>query len=517
MKAIALLCSAAFAAVAIPAGARPVPTDSGPVEGSREGPIVSYKGIPYAAPPLGALRWRAPRPVLAWHAPRKADRFAPACPQVGTYPLDAPAEATSEDCLALNVWAPAKTRSARLPVMVWIHGGGLSNGSGAVPIYGGERLARRGVIVVTLNYRLGALGFLAHPELGGESGHGGSGNYGLLDQIAALEWVQRNIAGFGGDPDRVTLFGQSSGAFSISLLTASPKAKGLFRRAIAQSGGILGPVELDPRFTPAGAAQAGTAFARKAGAANLAELRALPVEALLKVPFRPQFNLDGDTLIVTPQAAYAAGTQHQVDLLLGSNAAEGSSFLDRTKLTAANHRAMLARSFPAPLIDAIGLAQPDSDDAAREAAIAFDTDLRFRWDMWTWANRAAQAGSKGVYLYEFAHVPPFAPGENYHGLGATHGAELAYVFDQLGRLPTRWTSEDRRLAETMASYWTNFAKTGNPNGPGLPHWPGFESGSGRLMKLDPDPAIGPVRDLPRLQCIEQAFLALAAQAAKPRP
>lgn len=505
----------ALFAVSAPAFAKQVTTDRGTVEGSRTGGVVSFKGIPYAAPPVGDLRWRPPQPAPAWAGVRQADRHSSACPQIGTYPLDAPVEATSEDCLTLNVWAPDNAGRGKLPVMVWIHGGGLLNGSGSVPLYAGDRLARRGVIVVTFNYRLGALGFLAHPDLNRESAYGGSGNYGLLDQIAALEWVQRNIGTFGGDPDRVTLFGQSSGAFSISALVTAPRAKGLFRRAIAQSGGIFEPVELDPQFRPDGAAQAGTQFARRAGATSLADLRKLPVEALLKVPFRPQFNLDGHTLTMTPRAAYAAGAQHQVDLLLGSNAEEGSYFYGPEKLTRANHRAMLERTFPGPLIDAVGLDPSNSDAEAHRAAISLDTDLRFRWDMWAWASRAANRNVRRVFLYEFTRIPPFAPGEIYYGKDAVHGVEMAYSFDQLGRFPTQWTKDDHRLAETMAKYWTNFAKTGDPNGSSLPTWPHFASGNGPVMQLDIAPQVQAVRNLPRLQRIEQVYAAFSAGAAKP--
>lgn len=516
MKLLATLPFLALLAVSSSAFASSVTTDRGAIEGTSADGIISYKGIPYAAPPVGELRWRPPQPALAWTGVRQADRHSPACPQQGTYPLDAPAEATSEDCLTLNVWTPANIQGEKLAVMVWIHGGGLINGSGSIPLYSGDRLAKRGVIVVTLNYRLGALGFLAHPELDEESAYGGSGNYGLLDQIAALEWVQRNIAAFGGDPQRVTVFGQSSGAFSISALVASPKAGGLFQRAIAQSGGIFEPVELDPQFTPTGAAQAGIDFARRAGAANLAELRRLPPEALVAVRFRPQFNLDGHVLTATPRAAYAAAAEHQVDLLLGSNAEEGAYFHDPEQLNLANHRAMLARTFPAPLIDAVGLEPARTDAEARDAAITLDTDLRFRWDMWSWASRAAQRGSRKVFLYEFARIPPFAPGEIYYGKGAAHGVELAFAFDQLDRFQTNWTRYDHLLAETTATYWTNFAKTGDPNGAGLPVWPGFASENGPVMQLDAAPSVQPVRNLPRLLRIEQIYTAFVAGAAGAR-
>jgi para-nitrobenzyl esterase len=238
---------AALCATAVNPQAAPVMTDAGAVEGVAEGEIVAYKGIPFAAPPVGDFRWREPQPVAPWTGVRNADHFSPVCVQRGIYPDDAPPEPMSEDCLYLNVWTAAGTgQGVRLPVMVWIYGGGLVNGTASTPLYDGAALARRGVIVVTANYRLGALGFLAHPDLTRESSNHLSGNYGLLDQLAALKWIQRNIAAFGGDPANVTVFGQSSGAISISILTVSPLARGLFRRAIAQSGGLFEPIEIAP-------------------------------------------------------------------------------------------------------------------------------------------------------------------------------------------------------------------------------------------------------------------------------
>lgn len=516
MKTHALLRLIPLLAVATPLAASPVQTESGSVEGVRSSGSKSYKGIPYAAPPVGSLRWRPPQHAAAWPGVRQADHHSSACPQIGNYPADAEVESTSEDCLTLNLWVPQHKHGAKLPVMVWIHGGGLSNGSGSIPQYAGDRLARRGVIVVTFNYRLGVLGFLSHPELSREDPNGASGNYGLLDQIAALEWVKHNIGAFGGDPQKVTVFGQSSGAFSLSALVVSPKAKGLFQRVIAQSGGIFEPVELDPLFTAEGAAAAGSAFARRAGALSLADLRKLPVETLLKIPFRPQFHLDGKVLTATPRAAYAAGAQQDVDLLLGSNADEATSFLDAPKLTLANYHAVLEQTYPAALIGAVGLAAAKSDDEARLVATALDTDLRFRWDMWAWANRA-QRGNHRIFLYEFDRAPAFSSGQYFQGKGATHGVEMAYAFDQLDLLKADWTKEDRRLAELMATYWTNFAKTGNPNARGLPPWPAFTGSGGQVMHLDVVPMAKPVRDEARLQRIEQVWTTFAASAASAKP
>ena len=410
----------------------------------------------------------------------------------------------SEDCLALNIWTPAKA-GEKLPVMVWIYGGALENGSASTGLYSGDRLASRGVVVVTFNYRLGVLGFLSHPELAKETTHASSGNYGLLDQIAALAWVHRNIAAFGGDPDRVTIFGQSSGAISISALVASPLAKGLFRRVIGQSGGLFEPVELDPDFTRDGAEKAGLAFARRAGAASLTDLRQMPAETLLKTPFAPKFNIDGFALTKSPFDVYRDGSQNEVDLLVGSNAEEGQLFLDKTSVTVANFNEVLAGHFPAPLVWLIGAAPGASDAEARTSAAAFETDMRFRWDMWTWARLAAAAGERNVFLYEFRRAPPFRKGERYYGLGATHGMEMPYVFDHLDQQQVAWTESDRALASAIPAYWTNFAATGDPNGADLPRWPSFTASNDLLMVLGDK--IGPqsVPNRDRLERMDRVY------------
>jgi len=477
-----LLLAAALAAFAAPAFAEPVPTESGMVEGAQDGAIRVFKGIPYAAAPVGERRWRAPEPAPAWQDVRQADAFSAICPQIGAYPQDAPPEPQSEDCLTLNVWTPAATPAAKRPVMVWIYGGGLANGSGSTPLYAGDRLAQRGVVVVTFNYRLGALGFLAHPELNKESKHGGSGNYGLLDQIAALNWVRRNIAAFGGDPGQVTIFGQSSGAMSVSMLIASPLAKGLFRRAIAQSGGVFEPVAVDPLFTPDGAAQAGERFAARAGAKTLADLRRLTVDDILKARFHPQFNIDGHALPKAPYDAYAASAHNDVDVLIGTNADEGAYFLTQTKVTVANLHDVLGQEFPSWLVSVVG-AEPGTTDAqARASAEAFNGDMRFRWNMWAWARLAAR-GRNRVFFYQFSRTPPFRPGDLYFGQGATHGVEMPYVFDHLDQQKVAWSAKDRDLAALIPAYWTNFAKTGDPNGQGLPRWPGVRAAPGQAMNL----------------------------------
>jgi para-nitrobenzyl esterase len=479
--------------------------DSGKIEGSQVGAIRIFKGIPYAAPPVGPLRWRSPQPVSSWRGVRRATAYSPACPQLGKYPPDAPQEATSEDCLTLNIWAPDRGNAAKLPVMVWIHGGGLVNGSGSLPHYAGDQLASRGVVVVTINYRLGALGFLAHPELNRESAHGGSGNYGLLDQIAALKWVNRNIAAFGGDPDRVTIFGQSSGSFSVSMLVASPLAKGLFRRAIGQSGAVLEPVELDPLFTPEGAAEAGAHFASKASAKSIAELRDLPVQSLLKQRFNPQFNIDGYVLPASPHDAYVAGTQNDVDLLVGANASEGTFFLDPASVTVDNFDAVLGNHFPSLLLRAVGASPGKSVAEARRVAVAIETDLRFRWGMWAWARHASSSTNRRVYFYRFTRQAPYRPGHPYFGLGPTHGAELPFVFGVMDSESAIWSAQDRQLASMIQEYWTNFATSGDPNGAGLPRWPMFEREQAMVMDLGAEPHAATITDDSRLRRIDRVY------------
>lgn len=489
----------------VPASAEPIAINSGRIEGSQTGLTRVFKGIPYAAPPVGPLRWRAPQPVQSWSGVRKATSYSPACPQPGKYPPDAPQEATSEDCLTLNVWAPTNKDPGKLPVMLWIHGGGLMNGSGSLPHYAGDQLAAHGVVVVTINYRLGVLGFLAHPELNRESPHGVSGNYGLLDQIAALKWVKRNISAFGGDPDRVTIFGQSSGSFSTSMLVASPLAKGLFQRAIGQSGAVFEPVELDPLFTPEGAAEAGLHFAGKAGARSVADLRKMPVTALMKQRFNPQFNIDGHVLPQSPHDAYASGKQHDVDVLVGTNATEATFFLDPASVTVGSFDAILGRTYPSLLLTAIGASPGKGDADARRAAIAIDTDLRFRWGMWAWARHASKIGRGSVYFYRFTGQPAYRAGHPYFGLGPTHGAELPYVFGHLDGRAAKWAPRDRQLAAMIQQYWTNFAKTGDPNGAGLPRWPMFDRDEPMVMKLGQEPHAAPLTDDARLKRIDRVY------------
>lgn len=474
-----LLCGLASVAEAGPIAR----LDTGRIEGVSTGGVRAFLGAPYAQAPVGGLRWRPPRPVKPWTGVRSATAFAPACPQRGVSMPGEPLPQTSEDCLYLNVWTPAKPSAKPRPVIVWIHGGGWTNGATSLPLYAGDALARRGVVVVSVAYRLGALGFLAHPALSQEDG-GASGDYGLMDQVAALAWVRRNIAAFGGDPGNVTIAGQSAGAMSVSLLVASPMAKGLFHRAIAQSGGVFEPLELAPGYRLATAERDGAAFAEKLGATTAAQLRALPVEALT-APNATRLGhpvIGARVLPLTPWDAYAAGRFNRVPLLLGYNAEEARSLTDLSGVRAAIFQADIAKTF-GPLPPALLAAYPFADDASAQAARgAFERDLRFGWDMWAWARLQARSGAS-AYLYRFSRRPPFPDGSVRAGWGASHFAELWYMFGHLDQEPWAWSETDRRLSATMVDQWVTFARNGDPNGARRPTWPRLVEADPRILEL----------------------------------
>ena len=483
-----------------------VVTESGAISGVRERGLSIYKGIPFAAPPVGALRWRPPVPVKPWTGTFKADAFAPACMQTGmSMPGEKP-PVVSEDCLYLNIWTPAKMLDEYLPVFVWIYGGGYINGSASMPLYWGDQLARKGVVVVTIAYRVGPLGFLAHPELTRESPHQSSGNYGLMDQIAALEWIQRNIASFGGDPKNVTIAGQSSGAISVSILMASPLAKGLFQRAIGESGGLFEPLQLAPKYLLANAERDGTKYAVSLGATSLQQLRLLPAARLTgNAGGIVHPVIEPYALPVSPYEAFAAGSQNDVPLLIGSNAEEARSLTDVTHVKAATFDSDLERSFgqlPAALIAAYPHA---TDEEAKQARLGLERDLRFGWDMWAWARLQAGTGRNNVYYYSFRQQPPFPAGSVYEAWGASHFAELWYVFDHLDQEPWHWTPSDRKVAEEISSYWVNFARSGDPNGPTLPSWPAFTNTDSKVLYLGDPVTVGGVANLGSLKVFDAVY------------
>ena len=456
----------------------PVRTDSGQVSGTAgtSDEVRVYKGIPFAAPPVGDLRWRAPQAPAHWEGVRKADQFSPVCMQQARGPASA-GPAPSEDCLYLNVWTAAKSASERRPVIVWTYGGGFTGGAGSLAMYNGEALAKKGVVVVTYNYRLGVFGFLAHPELTKESGHNASGNYGLMDMAAVLKWVQKNIANFGGDPKRVTIDGESAGAMLVSAMVGSPEGKGLFQRAIAQSGAWMG-VNIGHMATLAAAEESGQKLAQGMGAASLGDLRAKPADDLLKNA-RGLFAIVVDGWYVPEDLSlvYSHHKENDVDILVGSNRDEGTFFARPGAGNAEQFSGAAKKRFN-EMADAYLKLYPASSDA--EAGVSQLATVRdeFGWQMREWAQLQSARGKGNAYLYFFTHVPPSAPGQPSRG--ATHTADLAYMFNNPN---PNWTDTDRQLADTMSSYWVNFAANGDPNGKGLPEWPAYKPKSEKTMVL----------------------------------
>jgi para-nitrobenzyl esterase len=469
-------------------------------------PAVSvYRGIPFAAAPIGDLRWKPPEAAPAWPGVREALAFGPNCLQelrrqlLPWTPEYMPRNGVSEDCLSLNVWTPSQTGDERLPVLVYIHGGAFATGSGDVLVYDGERLAARGVVVVTLNYRLGVFGFFAHPELTRESPHTASGNYGLLDQIAALEWVQRNIAAFGGDPGAVTIAGQSAGAGSVHLLTASPRARGLFQRAIAQSG----PWRLRQRLPNLGESEArGSDFAALLGAESLSALRALPAAVVLgraiesKIAFRP--SVDGWAVPDQVPAVYTRHEQADVPLLTGITADEGSSQQNYGTFDVRELEAHVKERFGerASLLLALYPAASDAEAHERQKQLARDEGLA---ELFAFRAMRAASGTARDFGYFFERAIPWPEQPRYQ---AFHSAELPYVFDNLGKLERPWENVDRELGELMVRYWVNFVRNGDPNAEGLPRWP---SASDQVMRLGPEPHAEPLPAGPAANVWAQAL------------
>ncbi len=491
------LLTALSAAVLSGAGLNQVRTESGIVSGTAglKPGVQVFKGIPFAAPPVGNLRWRAPQPPAPWQGVRKADRFAAICPQKtddldSIYYLDPGPQTLDEDCLYLNVWTSAKSASARLPVMVWIFGGAFDHGSGTEKYYWGDDLAAKGAVVVTFNYRVGVLGFLAHPDLTRESGHNASGNYGLMDQVAALQWVRRNIAAFGGDAGRVTIFGQSAGGMAVGQLMVSPLARGLFHRAIGQSGGIgLGGRKL------ADAEQAGVQYAESAGASSIAELRAKSVDQLRNVPGRFMPIVDGYVVPADPASIFREGKQNDVPLIAGSTANEGGARNITATAAEAARQARAAYGDEAGAYLKIYPAESDAQAEASAYAVAAD---RSAAGQRAWARLQTGTGKHKSYLYLFSRVPPFPPGAKFREaptskLGAYHAVDLIYVFNHLYLKDWPWQEADRRVADVMSSYWVNFATRGDPNGKGLPPWPAYNDSNQQWMIFGDKIGVQPVK------------------------
>ncbi len=517
-QARSLLVAATLVFASMPAfAADKVKTANGIVAGAAEpSGVYSFKGIPFAAPPVGELRWKPPQPAMNWVGVRETSHFAPRCMQRRSFgDMVFRSDGMSEDCLYLNVWTPAKTGSERLPVLVYVFGGGFSAGDGSEPRYDGESMARRGIVAVTVNYRLGVFGFFAHPELTKESPHHASGNQGLLDQTAALAWVQKNIAAFGGDPRRVTIAGESAGSLSVSAQMASPLAKNLIAGAIGESGALinptLGPVPL------ADAEQMGVKFAEIAGASSLSALRALTAQQVLDLtgkPGVPRFaaTVDGYFLPKRVSDIFAAGEQAHVPLLVGWNSEESNAraVLQQAEPTPENYAAAITRLYGDKADEVLKLYPGSTPEEVLQSATDLSSDRFIAFSTWKWADLHGKTGGKPVYRYFYSHPRPAmdpasgmdspsgggpntpppaqAPARPSRPRGAVHSSEIEYA---MGNLSTNrvyaWTPDDRKVSDTLQGYFANFVKTGDPNGSSLPRWPAANTGDTvQFMRVDVD-------------------------------
>ena len=469
-------------------------TATGVVEGKDDGTVHAFLGIPYAAPPVGDLRWKPPVAAAKWSGVRKATEFGAHCMQGKVFgDMNFRDAGGSEDCLTLNVWVPAKPSKEKLPVMVWIYGGGFVAGTTSEARQDGTHLAQQGVIVVSMNYRLGVFGFLVHPELAKESGRNAAGNYGLLDQLAALHWVHDNIAAFGGDPGNVTIFGESAGSFSVSAQMASPLAKGLFQKAIGESGAAFHSGGLS--FEPLSVREEKDVktVSAKLGASTLAELRAISAEKLLAAFAPPQSrgfdfgpDVDGYFLPEPVPAIFAAGKQNDVPLLAGWNHDEGSFEIafSPQKPTADSLKATAQKEFGDKSAEFLRLYPSDTPEQALRSALDFAGDRFIAFSTWAWMESQAKTGKQPIYRFRFDLGPPADP--KGPQLGAYHSSEIEYVFGQLdSKAGVTWKAENRALSDELQKYWANFARSGDPNGPGLPKWPAYSAADGwRVMFLD---------------------------------
>ncbi len=512
LRTLPLFCAALwlFSCQKAPQSLDQISLDSGIISGTRtaDGAVLSFKGIPYAQPPVGELRWKAPQPVTPWTDVKACTAFGASPVQPKPVPFAVytpeyliPDSPRTENCLTLNVWTPAKSAEEKLPVLVWIYGGGFSSGGTAVPIYDGEALARKGIIVVSINYRVGVLGFFSHPWLTAESPDHASGNYGLLDQIAGLQWIQRNIAAFGGDPAKVTIAGQSAGSMSVNALVASPVAKGLFRGAIGESGGArtMQSIPLSDAETR------GQQLTEALGVNSLEALRALPADTLLARGSGMGVIVDGFVLPQSISDLMAAGKHNDVSMMLGWNADEGfmwqtfdaRGWKQKLETEYADDAKALLTAYPAP-----------NDSVALLSQRAFSTHLMFGLPIYLWAKAQVQHGKSPVFVYQFAHTPP-GP-EELRKAGAHHTAEVPYVFSTLPFLNRPWEPVDYALADAMSDRWVQFVKEDNPNHSAMTNWPPFASANPEALRFGTEGSAVkaervPMPDLGKMQVLEAAL------------
>lgn len=490
-----------------------VKTENGILEGVDESGIKTFKGVPFAAPPVGNFRWREPQPVQNWDGVRKANKFGPRAMQLPVFgDMNFRSDGMSEDCLYLNVWTPAKKGDEKLPVLVYFYGGGFMAGDGSEPRYDGESMARKGIVAVTVNYRLGVFGFFAYPELTKESPHHASGNYGLLDQSAALQWVQKNIAVFGGDPKKITIAGESAGSYSVSAQMASPLSKNIIAGAIGESGSLLGSATASLKE----AETKGAEFATSLKANTLADLRAMPAEEVLKATATAGFGrfpicVDGYFFTKSPIEIYEKGEQAHVPLLVGWNSQEMTYqwILQQDKPTLENYKKAVEKLYKEKSAEALRVYNASNDEEVEQVATDLAGDRFIGFSTWRWSNMQSKTGGKPVYRYLYARprpkmrpeignataglaggvikdssvkkVPPPPPDK-----GAVHSAEIEYA---MGNLPTNrvydWQPEDYKVSEIMQTFFANFIKTGNPSGLGVPEWnPIDNSKTVQVMRID---------------------------------
>lgn len=477
-----------------------VQVKQGKLVGTAEEGLLVFKGIPFAKPPVGELRWRAPQPIKKWEGVLKADKFAPGPIQGGN-----PPSGKSEDCLYLNVWTPAKSAKEKVPVLVWIYGGGFGAGATSEASYNGKNLAKKGVVLVSIAYRVGQLGFMAHPKLSEENPKNVSGNYGLLDMIAGLQWVKENIAAFGGDPNKVTIFGESAGGIAVSMLCASPLAKDLFNGAISQSGGSFGPSRAttypgENMKTLKTAENEGLDYMKTAGVTSIEKLRSIEAD---KLPAGRGWPIvDGWVIPDDQYKLYEAGKYNDTPILIGYNSDEGSSFT-RTKDPKEFTSSVKTRY--GKFAESLLKAYPVSDSSVPKTARDLSRDAAFGWQTWSWARLQAKTGKSKVFFYYFDQHPDHPKDSPYYGFGSYHGQEVAYVFENLDKSNPQTSKSDLEISNLMGTYWTNFAKHGDPNGKDIPNWPAFSDSNPKLMYFNNTAYTGPVPSAESLKVLDSYF------------